>query len=265
MNPKIRAYLAAPALAFVCWLFPTERLTRPVRVGAPTDGYRVVRIYPHDPDAYTQGLVYRDGFLFESTGLNGRSSLRKVELETGLVIQQHAIAAEYFAEGLAEWNGELIQLTWRSNIAFVYDLVSFAPRRTLEYSGEGWGLTHDGQELILSDGSDTLRFVNPGTMIESRRIQVTDGAVPIKGLNELEYVHGEIYANVWHTDRVARISPKTGRVIRWIDFQGLMSTVYQLDPEGVLNGIAYDPIRNRLFVTGKLWPKLFEVEVVKPQ
>jgi len=230
--------------------------------GAAIDTFRVVKVYPHDANAFTQGLIYRDGFLFESTGRNGQSTLRKVKLETGEVVQQHRLDRAYFAEGLAEWNGRLVQLTWQSNIAFVYDLATFAPRRTFGYTGEGWGLTRDGEGFILSDGSDQLRFLNPDTFREVRRITVTDRGAPVRDLNELEFIRGEVYANVWHTDRIARISPATGRVARWIDLRGLMSAGYRLDPEAVLNGIAYDPASNRLFVTGKLWPRIFEIEVV---
>jgi glutaminyl-peptide cyclotransferase len=222
----------------------------------------VVKAYPHDPSAYTQGLIYRDGFLFESTGLKGQSTLRKVKLETGEVVQQHRVASAYFAEGLAEWGGQLVQLTWQSNVAFVYDLASFAPRRTFTYAGEGWGLTRDREGFILSDGTDQLRFLDPDTFREVRRVKVTDGGVAVRDLNELEYVRGEVFANVWHTDRIARVSPESGRVVGWIDLRGLMSTAYRLDPEAVLNGIAHDAANNRLFVTGKLWPRLFEIEVV---
>ena len=238
-------------------------LLRPTaQSAAPVDGYRVVNVYPHDPEAYTQGLLYRDGFLFESTGLNGRSSLRKVKLETGEVVQQRRVDPAYFAEGLADWNGELVQLTWTSHIAFVYGLADLAPRRTFTYSGEGWGLTHDPQGFILSDGTENLRFLDPTTFRETRRVVVRDGSLPIPELNELEYVRGEVYANVWHRDRIARISPQSGRVVAWIDLRTLVSTLNQRDPEAVLNGIAYDAARNRLFVTGKLWPRLFEIEVV---
>ncbi len=229
---------------------------------AVVDGYRVVHAYPHDPEAYTQGLIYRDGFLFESTGLNGRSALRKVKLETGEIVQQRRVDRAYFAEGLAEWNNQLVQLTWQSHVAFVYGLADLAPRRTLSYAGEGWGLTHDRHGFILSDGTENLRFLDPVTFLETRRVIVKDGVAPVAALNELEYVRGEVYANVWHTDRLSRIAAESGRVIGWIDLGGLMSTGYQLDPEAVLNGIAYDAARNRLFVTGKLWPKLFEIEVV---
>ena len=229
----------------------------------PVDTYRVVKVYPHDPSAYTQGLIYRDGFLYESTGLNGSSSLRKVRLETGEVVQQRRIDRAHFAEGLADWNDQLVQLTWQSNVAFVYELASFAPRRTLSYSGEGWGLTHDGKRFILSDGTNQLRFLDPETFRELGRVTVVDGQTPVRDLNELEYVRGEIYANVWHTDRIARISPETGRVVRWIDLRGLMSGGVKLDAEAVLNGIAHDPARKSLFVTGKLWPRLFEIEVIQ--
>src|SRR5687767_6525908 len=228
---------------------------------ARVDSFRVLETYPHDAAAYTQGLIYRDGFLFESTGVNGRSTLRKVKLETGEVVQQHRLDRGYFVEGLEEWNGQLVELTWRTNIGFVYDLASFAPRRTLSYGGEGWGLTRDPEGFIRSDGTERLRFLHPDTFREVRRVTVTDGGVAVRDLNELEYVRGEVYANVWHTDRIARISPQSGRVIGWIDLKGLMSAGYRLDSEAVLNGIAYDTERNRLFVTGKLWPRLFEIEV----
>jgi glutaminyl-peptide cyclotransferase len=262
MNPRLAFTALAAALAAV----PAVPIDSPPELlaqgRAPIDTFRVVKAYPHDEAAYTQGLIYRDGFLFESTGLNGRSSLRRVRLETGEVLQQRRVDRAYFAEGLAEWNGQLVQLTWQSNIAFVYDLGTFAPRRTLKYSGEGWGLTRDQRGFILSDGTQDLRFLDPDTFREVRRVAVTDGGVPIRHLNELEYIGGEIYANVWQTDRIARISPETGRVLRWIDLRGLMSTAYRLDSEAVLNGIAYDTVTRRLFVTGKLWPRLFHIEIV---
>jgi glutamine cyclotransferase len=224
-------------------------------------GYRVVNAYPHDSHAYTQGLIYRDGFLFESTGLNGRSTLRKVKLETGEVIRQVAIDSAYFAEGLTDWNGQLVQLTWQSHIGFLYDLATFNVARTFTYSGEGWGLTHDRTRLIMSDGSESLRFLDPKTLRETGRVTVRDGSLAIKNLNELEYVRGEIFANIWHTDRIARIAPESDRVTGWIDLRGLLSQVYRLEPEAVLNGIAYDEVHDRLFVTGKLWPKLFEIRL----
>jgi glutamine cyclotransferase len=245
-----------------CWLATATSFELRAQGATKVDGYRVVNVYPHDSAAYTQGLIYRDGFLYESTGLRGSSSLRKVRLETGEVVQQRRVDQVHFAEGLADWKDQLVQLTWQSNVAFVYDLVSFAPRRTFGYTGEGWGLTHDQQRFILSDGSDQLRFLDPDTFREVRRVSVTDRGVPVRDLNELEYIRGEVYANVWHTDRIARISPETGRVAGWIDLRGLMSSGYRLDPEAVLNGIAHDTRGNRLFVTGKLWPRLFEIQVV---
>jgi glutamine cyclotransferase len=244
------------------WLVPSGLPELDAQRQTRVDTFRVVKTYPHDPSAYTQGLIYRDGFLFESTGLKGQSTLRKVKLETGEIVQQHRVASAYFAEGLAEWGGQLVQLTWQSNVAFVYDLVSFAPRRTFTYAGEGWGLTRDREGFILSDGTDQLRFLHPDTFREVRRVKVTDGGVAVRDVNELEYVRGEVFANVWHTDRIARVSPESGRVVGWIDLRGLMSTAYRLDPEAVLNGIAHDAANNRLFVTGKLWPRLFEIEVV---
>jgi glutamine cyclotransferase len=252
----LHARLCTLALALVA------ASSSPAQTRATVDTFQVVNVYPHDPSAYTQGLLYRDGFLFESTGLNGQSTLRKVKLETGEVVQRHRLEPSYFGEGLAAWKQQLVQLTWHSNIAFVYDRVTFAPRQTFSYPGEGWGLTEDGTQFVLSDGTDQLRFLDPKTFREIRRVRVKDGATPVRDLNELEFVRGEIYANVWHTDRIARISPKTGQVTGWIDLRGLMSTGYRLDPEAVLNGIAYDASTNRLFVTGKLWPRLFEIRVV---
>lgn len=226
------------------------------------DGYRIVHTYPHDPRAYTQGLLYQNGYLYESTGLNGRSSLRMVDLATGRVLQNAPVPARYFAEGLASWGSTLIQLTWQSHVAFVYDRFSFRLLRTLSYPGEGWGLTGDGRTLILSDGSSTLRFLDPTTFREVRRIAVKDHGQPIDQLNELEYIHGQVYANVWHTDRIARISPASGEVLGWIDLSGLLPEDRRSDREAVLNGIAYDAAHDRLFVTGKLWPSLFEIKIM---
>jgi glutamine cyclotransferase len=223
-------------------------------------GYRVVASYHHDSNAFTQGLVYRDGVLYESTGLEGRSSLRKVELATGRVLQQRQVAPAYFAEGLTDWRGRLIQLTWQSNVAFVYDLATFAPVATFSYEGEGWGLTHDRTRLIMSDGSADLRFLDPATFRETKRITVRDRGEPVSELNELEMVKGEIFANVWQTDRICRIDPATGRVVGWIDLGGLLPPAERAGVD-VLNGIAYDAEHDRLFVTGKLWPKLFEIEL----
>jgi glutamine cyclotransferase len=232
------------------------------RGSVPTYGYQVVRSYPHDRAAFTQGLIFRDGVFYEGTGLNGRSSLRKVKPETGEVLQIKPLAQEYFGEGITDWNGQILQLTWRSQVGFVYDMKTFEQTKRWSYTGEGWGLTHDGTRLIMSDGSSRLRFIDPATMKETGGITVRDGNAPVESLNELEYVKGEIFANVWQTDRIVRISPRDGRVIGWIDLSGLLPPG-QRPPDGVLNGIAYDAAGDRLFVTGKLWPRVFEITLVK--
>lgn len=223
------------------------------------DTYRIVHTYPHDRQAFTQGLVYIDGHFYESTGKEGRSSLREEDLETGRILQFHEVPSQYFAEGLTDWKNTLVQLTWQSHVALVYDRATFRLLRTFSFPDEGWGLTHDAKSLILSDGSATLHFFDPETFRETRRINVKDKGKPVTELNELEYIHGEIYANIWHADRIARISPRTGRVIGWINLKGLMPRSQLTDDEAVLNGIAYDAAHNRLFVTGKLWPKIFEI------
>jgi glutaminyl-peptide cyclotransferase len=233
-----------------------------VAAEAPVLGYRVVHEYPHDPQAFTQGLIYLDGALYESTGMYGESSLRKVKLETGVVLQVVAVPAQYFAEGLTEWKNNLIQLTWKTGIGFVYDRQTFARKSTFVYGGEGWGLTHDATRLIQSDGSSTLRFIDPETLRQIGSLPVTDGNQPVDQLNELEYIQGEIYANIWQTQRIAVISPKTGVVLRWIDLTGLLPAAEKTGHEDVLNGIAYDAAKDRIFITGKWWPKLFEIKVV---
>ena len=237
--------------------------SRDQRGPAPVYGYQVVRSYPHDPQAFTQGLIYRNGFLYEGTGLNGRSGIRKVKLETGEVVGFRALAEQYFGEGITEFKGSIYELTWRAGIGFVYDASTFEPARTFSYSGEGWGLTHDGTNLIMSDGTAQLRFWDPATLKETRRITVRDGNRPVPELNELEFVKGEILANVWQTERIARISPADGRVTGWIDLSGLLTPAERAGTD-VLNGIAYDEKGDRLFVTGKLWPRLFEIKLVKP-
>jgi glutamine cyclotransferase len=256
----VREYIALTAAVSLILLPHAGGQSLHAKVRPPVYGYRIVRAYAHDPGAYTQGLIYRDGFLYESTGRNGQSTLRKVKLETGEVLQQTRVDSTYFAEGLTDWNGRLVQLTWQSNIAFVYNAASFGLETTFRYSGEGWGLTRDATRFIMSDGSDTLRFLD-ASFRERGRASVRDGSVAVRNLNELEYVRGEVYANVWHTDRIARIAPESGRVVGWIDLTGLLPKVYQLEPEAVLNGIAYDATGDRLFVTGKLWPKLFEIRL----
>lgn len=229
--------------------------------GAPVWGYEIVQEYPHDRDAFTQGLLYRDGHLYESTGQYGRSSLRKVELDTGRVLQRRAIDAMYFAEGLAAVGSRLLQLTWKENVAFVYDLASFEPLRTFRYPGEGWGLTYDGRRLIMSDGTAQLRFLDAESFEEQGRVTVRDGRMMVQDLNELEYVAGQVYANVWGSDRIAVIDPDSGRVTAWVDLAGILRPALRRGTEDVLNGIAHVPDSDRLFVTGKYWPALFEIRV----
>lgn len=250
-------------LVFVCAV-----TARPCAAGlldpANADKYEIVHAFPHDPNAFTQGLVYANGHLYESTGLYGKSSVRLVELETGRVLQQHDLPTAYFGEGLTVWRNNLVQLTWKAKTGFVYDSFSFAVQRTFHYDTEGWGLTHNSKELILSDGSAVLHFLNPQSFQETRRLQVHDDqGRAIVNLNELEFINGEIYANVWQTDEIVRISPRSGRVLGWINLSGLIDKRELPNSDAVLNGIAYDSTLNRLFVTGKLWPTLFEIRVVR--
>jgi glutamine cyclotransferase len=224
--------------------------------------FRIVHSYPHDRRAFTQGLVYFNGRLYESTGLYGSSSIRLVKLETGEVLRIHNLPERYFGEGIALFDDKIIQLTWKSNLGFVYNRESFDQIREFGYTTEGWGITHDGQKLIMSDGSSTLFFRDPETLRETGRLAVRDRGKPVSNLNELEYIRGKIYANVWQTDRIAQIDPEDGRVTGWIDLTGIVAHLDLSQPIDVLNGIAYDGENNRIFVTGKLWPKLFEIELV---
>lgn len=230
----------------------------------PVQGFKVVRSYPHDPQAFTQGLFFHDGFLYEGTGLRGRSTIRKVEIETGRVVQAVELPPEVFGEGISQWGDRLIGITWQEQTAFVLDLRSFKLWRKFNYPGEGWGLTHNAKELVMSDGSAELRFLDPLSFKELRRVRVTADGRPVDQLNELEWVEGEIFANVWQTDRIARIDPRTGRVTAWIDLAGILPDDQRLNADAVLNGIAYDEKKKRLFVTGKLWPRLFEIQLTKP-
>ncbi len=231
----------------------------------PVYSYRVVRSYPHDRQAFTQGLVYEAGELYEDTGIRGQSSLRRVELETGTVRQQYELPRQYFGEGITLFGDRIIQLTWQSRIGFVYDRGSFQLIQQFSYPTEGWGITHDGSRLIMSDGTANLYFLEPKTFTEIDRLEVRDEHGPVIRLNELEYVRGDLYANVWQTDRIARIDLLTGRVVAWIDLKGLLSVADRLQRVDVLNGIAYDADHDRLFVTGKWWPKLFEIQLVAPE
>jgi glutamine cyclotransferase len=237
---------------------------QPLQGSAAVSTYQIVKSYPHDRQAFTQGLVYLDGVLYESTGLNGQSSIRKVKLENGEVLQQRRLDEKYFGEGIAVWGNTLVQLTWQSEIGFVYDRSSFEPLKTFGYKGEGWGLTHDGTRLIMSDGTEAVRFLDPKTLKETGRLTVRDGRTPVGNLNELEFVKGEIFANVYMTDRIVRFSPKTGQVTGWVDLKGLLPPREAVGVD-VLNGIAYDAAGDRLFVTGKLWPRVFEIRIVAPQ
>ncbi|MBD3162184.1 MAG: T9SS type A sorting domain-containing protein [Candidatus Latescibacteria bacterium] len=230
-------------------------------VGTPVYGYVLLDEYPHDPDAYTQGLVYQDGFLYEGTGRYGASSLRKVDLETGEVLLQHDLAEEYFGEGITALRDTLYQITWRENVGFTYvEADSFVRIETFDYPWQGWGLTHDGTDLIASDGSATLRFLDPRTRAVRREITVHDEGDPLTDLNELEYIRDRIYANIWYEDRIAVIEPDSGRVESYLDLAGLRELLE--DPgANVLNGIAFDSTGARLLVTGKWWPKLFAIDV----
>jgi len=231
--------------------------------GIPEYGYQVVHTYRHDPTAYTQGLLYLNGFLYEGTGWESRSSIRKVRLETGEVLQRRDISDAYFGEGIVNWKDRLIEITWKTEVGFVYDLATFLPQREFHYQGEGWGLTQDGRRIIMSDGTPHLRFWDPETLRETGSVTVTADGEPVPEINELEWVKGEVYANIYQTDRIARINPANGKVVGWINLTGLLSPADRTGETDVLNGIAYDAKTDRLFVTGKNWPKLFEIRLVK--
>jgi len=237
----------------------------------PEFAFEVVHAYPHDRNAFTEGLFYSNGFLYESTGLeSGRSSVRKVRLETGEVIQKFQLPDQYFGEGIVKWHDKLYQLTYKSETGFIFDFETFGKKGEFRYQGQGWAFTTDGKQIYMDGSRDVqagtsdaeIRILDPETLKEKGAIQVTDEGRPVRNLNELEWVKGEIFANIWQTNRIARIDPKTGKVVGWIDLSGL------LPPDGgqpvdVLNGIAYDDEHDRLFVTGKLWPKLFEIKLLK--
>lgn len=241
-----------------------QRATTPVAAAMVEQyGYEIVRSHPHDSAAFTQGLTVADGQLYEGTGLHGQSSLRRVDLATGAVLQQVALDGRYFGEGVAAVGDRLIQLTYQTGVGFIYDRKTFARLKEFAYKGEGWGLTYDGQRLIMSDGSDTLRFWHPDTLEEMGRLRVRDGDQAIARINELEYVDGSIYANIWQEDRIARIDPKSGVVTAWIDMSNLLTPTERSRGVDVLNGIAHDPKTGHFLVTGKLWPWVFEVKFVR--
>lgn len=231
---------------------------------APVQGYTIAATYPHDRQAFTQGLIWRDGHLYESTGHVGRSTIRKVRLEDGKPLQNVAIPPTLFGEGITDWGNEIISITWQDGIGYRWDLATLRPRAEWRYSGEGWGLTQDGKSIIMSDGTSELRYLDPVTLAEQKRLTVTDGGAPVSQLNELEWVNGEIFANVWMSPRIARIDPATGRVKAWIDLSELVAANQQAGTDFVLNGIAYDNARDRLFVTGKHWPRLYEIDLAAP-
>ena len=235
----------------------------PVTLSSPYHyTYRVINSFPHDAEALTQGLVFDNGTLFEGTGLHGKSTLRQVQLETGVVLRSLSLASQYFGEGITIYKDQVIQLTWQSNTGFLYDKDSFELLQTFSYPTEGWGITHDGVRLIVSDGTSTLYFWDPVSFEEIGRIEVHDEDAPVTRLNELEYVRGEVFANVWPTDRIAIINPHTGRVTGWINLEGLLDSEEGVVSAGVLNGIAYDAENARLFVTGKRWPTLLEIRLI---
>jgi glutamine cyclotransferase len=248
---------------------PAAQTQAPVEAAAsspaPIQGYRVVNTFPHDPQAFTQGLFWLDGHLYESTGHIGQSTIRRVELETGRVLQSIHIPPGLFGEGIVNWGDEIVSLTWQDQIGFRWDLRTFERRGEWRYRGEGWGLTQNGRDIIMSDGTDQLRFLDPETLEERRRLNVTDAGAPVMRLNELEWVDGEIYANVWLTAMIARIDPENGEVKGWIDLTPLHAEATSGRTDDVLNGIAWDAERRRLFVTGKNWPRLYEIEVPPPR
>lgn len=268
-SPALTATQAITATPTLSGLAASPLVASPaVTATAPFSGppllytYAVVAVYPHDREAYTQGLLFDQGVLYEGTGLKGRSSLRKVELSTGKVLQQIDLPAEYFGEGITIFGDQIYQLTWQSQIGFIYDKTTLEQRDEFTYPTEGWGITQDGTRLIMSDGTPRLYFRDPATLAELGTVEVHDQNGPVVRLNELEYVQGEVYANIWQTDRIARIDPSNGQVVGWIDLAGLVPASERTNGDAVLNGIAYLADTDRLFVTGKLWPNLFEIKVV---
>lgn len=251
MTSALRAVF--PAFLACLALLPT-----PAAADTP---WTLIKTYPHDATAFTEGLFYVDGALYESTGLEGHSDIRKVALKSGKILQRRAIDPPYFGEGIVNWKDRLISLTWRHRQGFVWLLKDFTPVSNFRYEGEGWGMTQDGRSIIMSDGTARLRFLDPDSLVEQRRITVTWNGRPIDRLNELEYVQGEIWANIWYDTRIARIDPATGAIIDWIDIAPLRKAAGVTDTEAVANGIAYDAATDRVFITGKNWPKLFAIKV----
>ena len=237
-------------------------VTMAQRKPAPVQSYKIIATFPHDTTSFTQGLVFADGQMYESTGLNGESTLRRVDVTTGKTLQRIDVPAQYFAEGLALVGDELLQLTWQHKLGFVYDRATFKQKRTFSYPTEGWGIAYDGtSQLVMSDGSDTLTFLDPKTFAPGKKLRVVDAGRPVANLNELEWIEGEIWANVWMTDRIARISPTSGEINAWIDLSTLFPRSQRVPPADELNGIAYDKATRRIFITGKKWPRLYQIGV----
>ncbi|MCH7949898.1 MAG: glutaminyl-peptide cyclotransferase [Candidatus Dadabacteria bacterium] len=232
------------------------------KIDTPVFGYKIVNTYPHNTNSFTQGLIFDKGVLYESTGLNGRSTVKIVDLKTGKTLKSHELPDNYFGEGIAIIENKIIQLTWRSKTGFVYDKKTLKLIKKFSYQTQGWGITYDGKYLIISDGSAVLYFMDPNTFKVVGTLEVYGDNGKVSKLNELEYINGEIYANIWGTEKIARINPKTGRVTAWIDLSGLLNKEDKKNRVDVLNGIAFNSDKGSLFVTGKLWPKMFEIELV---
>ena len=257
MKPRVAIFLG--------WLIAVLAVPGPVYSAVPEYTGVVIKTYPHDPKAFTEGLLYSGGFLYESTGRAGQSFIRKVRLESGEVLQQRAIDPQYFGEGIVIWQDKLIELTWKNELGFIYDATSFDLKSDFHYPGEGWALTHDGHNLIMSDGTSDLRVLDPDTLKERNRIHVTCDGRPIRYINEIEWVKGEVLANIWLTNVIVRIDPATGKVVGLIDLTDIANAVVKNQGDNVLNGIAYDSAADRLFVTGKLWPKLLQIKLAPRQ
>jgi len=253
-----RATLLAGVMLMAC-----APATIAQRKPAPVQSYKIIATFPHDTTSFTQGLVFAsDGQMYESTGLQGESTLRRVDIATGHTLQRIDVPSQYFAEGLAMVGDELLQLTWQHKLGFVYDRATFKQKRTFTYPTEGWGIAYDGSsQLVMSDGSDTLTFLDPKTFAPGKKLRVLDAGRPVANLNELEWIEGEIWANVWMTDRIARISPKTGEINAWIDLSTLFPRSQRLPPADELNGIAYDKATRRIYITGKKWPRLYQIAI----
>ena len=253
-------------LAILSVLVPAVAWLVPAAAAIPEYTEVVVKTYPHDAGAFTEGLLYHDGFLYESTGLAGQSSIRKVRLETGDVVQHIDVDPKYFGEGIVIWQDRLIELTWQNHIGFVYDLATLRLRSDFHYPGEGWALTRDGNRLIMSDGTSDLRFLDPDSLHETGRIHVTCDGRPLRNINELEWIKGQVYANVWLSNVIVRIDPATGDVAGLIDLSDLPDATVRRPPDNVLNGIAYAAATDRIFVTGKLWKSVYQIRLVpRPQ